>query len=71
MSDRRAFAKCKVDTPAAKRGKGVSIPFLGTNNQAHWDLLRQKLSAKVVSAGSDWMRLAVIMGAQRPPKKTR
>ena len=30
-SDYRAFAKCKVDRPAAERGKGVNIPFQGTN----------------------------------------
>ena len=46
ISDDLAFAKCKVDRPAAERGQGVSIPFLGTNNQVYCDLLRQKPSAK-------------------------
>ena len=34
-------------------------------------LLRQKQRRKVISPGSDWMRLAVIMGVQRPPPKKR
>ena len=62
MSDYRAFAKCKVDRPAVR---GVSIPFLGTNDHKYIATYYVKNHRrKVISAGTDWMCLAV-MGAQR------
>ena len=66
MSDYRAFAKCKVDRPATE---GVSVSFLGTNNQIYGDLLRQKPLAK-----SDFCRVRLdafgrYNGGPKTPKK--